>query len=120
MYTLNEYLSVSKNNDWESIWFALSNFLDDFKRCPNPDRLESPPKSIDNKTDAFLAGCVEHLSRQHQMPIPSWVKEEQYYLKEPFFPSGLKGSYRIFLLIDSPISFKSRNIYVEYNVLSRC
>jgi len=113
-------MSNSMPDDRREIWFALGNFLDSFKLDPNPARLAEPTEPIDVQTDAFLAGAAEHLSRQNGIALPAWAGDEKYYLKDPFFPSGLTGPYRIFLLADSPLAFKSRNIYVEANVLSRC
>ena len=119
MYTLAEYVGSAYVNDWGTLWLALGNFLDDFKREPKIERLETPLRPFDLRTDAFLAGVAEHLARQYQLPLPQWAGESKYYLEKPFFPCGSTGDYRIFLLIESPVAFKSRNIFVAENVLSR-
>ena len=119
-YTMREYFDSELCQDWNIFWYALGNFLDDFKRNPLEEKISEPPEFISLEINAFLAGVAEQLSHQYQLTVPLWVYRKEYRLKEPFFPSGLKGDYRIFVLKESPVAFKARNIFVDSDVLSRC
>ena len=119
-YTLNDVFTKETCGDWKAFWYVLSNFLDDFKRNPDPDILKYPPYSIEEKIDVFIAATVEQLSIIYGLEIPKWVYRKHYFLKEPFFPSGLKGDYRFFALRESPLAFSARQIFVTKNVLDRC
>jgi len=105
---------------WETFWYVLSNFLDDFKRSPSQKRLEEEPEYINDRTSAFIAAVTEQLAIDYGLCTPDWPYKKKYHLTEPFFPSGLKGDYMIFTLRESPLAFKARNIFVSANVLSRC
>ena len=117
--TLKDIFKKETCSDWKAFWHTLSNFLDDFKQNPNSDILKHPPYSIDEKTDAFVAATVEQLAIMHNLQIPKWVYHKRYFLKEPFFPSGLKGDYRFFALKESPLAFSARQIFITKNALDR-
>ena len=104
---------------WGDFWFLLCGFLDDFKRNPIYSRLEKEPDLNDPHMGSFLAASAEMLAYEYSLPIPDWVFLKKYYLNEPFFPGKFKGDYNIFLLRESPLEFRSRNIFVSSNVLSR-
>ena len=116
---LDSIFTKENCGDWKAFWYTLSNFLDDFKRDPNPNVLQVPPPHIEEKIDCFIAATVEQLAITNELEIPKWVYHKRYFLKEPFFPSGLKGDYRFFALRDSPLAFSARHIFVTGNVLDR-
>ena len=120
MYSIRDIFTKGACPDWETFWYALCNFIDDFKRSPKYGRLAEPPEFIEEKTNAFIAAAVEQLAINHNLPVPQWTFKKMYHLKEPFFPSGLKGEYMIFTLRESPLAFKARNIFVSANILDRC
>jgi hypothetical protein len=68
--------------------------------------------------DAFLAAVAEHLCRRFALPIPAWVFEPDRYLARPFFALAAP-SFRATLLLESPLEFRSRNLFVTANALSR-
>ena len=117
--TLADIFHKDSCADWKAFWYTLSNFLDDFKRNPSQGILNSPPGSINKKIDCFIAAVVEQLAINYKLEIPNWVYHKQYFLDEPFFPSGLKGDYRFFALKESPLAFSARQIFVTTNVLDR-
>jgi len=49
-----------------------------------------------------------------------WVFSSKYYLQNPVFLGGLKGEYRILIMLETPLSFKSRNIFIGANTFDRC
>ena len=118
-YTLKDIFTKETCADWTTFWYHLSNFLDDFKRNPSPSILQEYPENIDNKIDVFIAATAEQLAINYGLEIPKWVYNKRYFLKEPFFPSGLNGDYRFFALIESPLAFSARQIFVTKNVLDR-
>ena len=120
MYSMHDIFTKETCPDWETFWYVLSNFLDDFKRNPQYNRLAEAPEFLDEKTNAFLAATAEQLAIKHSLDIPEWTYKKMYHLDEPFFPSGLKGEYMIFVLRESPLAFRARNIFVSANVLDRC
>ncbi len=100
----------------------IANFVDEFRRA-SPDRklkmVEKQKlhfkKCIHN---SYFAASVEYLCLESHIPIPSWVHNKKYFLKDPFFAGGLE-SLKAFLLVESPLSFRRRNIFVSENVLER-
>ena len=119
-YTLETHFNKKNCPDWKAFWQHLSNFLDEFNAQPNTQILSTPPPDIDEKINCFLAATVEQLAITHGFNIPRWVYDKKYFLKEPFFPSGLKGDYRFFALRESPLAFRARQVFVTKNVLERC
>ena len=69
---------------------------------------------------SFVSSSIDYLSNSINKKTPEWAMSKKYRLEEPFFPSNLKGEIRAVMLIESPIEYKVRNIYVLGNVLTRC
>jgi len=67
-----------------------------------------------------LLGSIDYLYNFIGKNAPNWVYKKEYKLDNPYFPSGLKGDIRAIMCIESPIEFKSKNIFVLANVLERC
>ena len=103
--------------------YLLANFIDAFngttkvnkirmiKNCPFPNIKK-------NRDKAYIAAMVEELCVRNNLKIPAWVDDKKLFLKEPFFVGGLE-SLKAFLLVESPVSFRRRNIFVSANVLTR-
>ena len=68
--------------------------------------------------DAYLAATAEELARGYGLPPPAWIGEETRKLHRPWFASSL-ASLRAVLLQESPPGFRSRNLFVSQNALSR-
>lgn len=60
--------------------------------------------------EAFLAAQVEFLAMNAGVRPPSWVRDDKYVLKEPWF-SEPSSSVRADLLVLTPAPFKNRNIF---------
>jgi hypothetical protein len=68
--------------------------------------------------DAYLAATAEELARRYSLPSPSWTGGEERLLHSPWFASSL-AALRAVLLLESPPSFRARNLFVSNNALSR-
>jgi hypothetical protein len=99
----------------------LREFLDVFY-CGNVDAMASaiaaPPRGIDSIRDAYLGAVAEHLARRFGLAIPEWAEEPHRFLTKPFFAGGLENLKAI-LLVESPLAFRRRLIFVSANALSR-
>ena len=105
--------------EYRIFWNEIIRFVDEFRRNPNM-RIKKP--SYENETaNAYYAGVVEFLTREQGIKTPKWVYDKKYYLKNPFFAGGFKSTaYRLMLMIESPVEFKTRNIFIGENTFSRC
>lgn len=107
-----------------SFSFAHRNFLDGFYAAPTPAKLaEEPPTlrrvAVDGEMlDAYLAASAEELSRANQWPVPGWAGQQERALAQPWFALPWAG-LRTILLLESPPAFRSRNLFVSANALTR-
>jgi len=53
-----------------------------------------------------------------KLAVPPWVDEPYRFLVKPFFAGGLENLKAI-LLVESPLAFRRRQIFVSANALSR-
>ena len=104
---------------------CLANFLDDFYRAPHADALSTAPDllapllgELGQVQDAYLAATAEHLAYNHGFAVPAWTVAEERKLHRPWFASQL-GALRALLLLESPAAFRSRNIFISANALTR-
>jgi hypothetical protein len=102
-----------------------SEFLDDFYASPNAEALAADPVLLATSRgelgeieDAYLAATAEELARKFDLPMPNWIFTEARKLHRPWFASNL-ASLRAVLLLESPAGFRSRNLFVSENALSR-
>lgn len=104
--------------------FALRDFLDGFYAAPTAAALEEEPPRLENRfgdrgrADAYLAAVAEHLGAQFHLRVPPWAFSPDRTLNEPWF-AAQGDTYRLFLLMDSPSAFRSRNIFVSADALAR-
>ncbi|MEP7242511.1 MAG: hypothetical protein ABI885_02385 [Gammaproteobacteria bacterium] len=104
---------------------CLANFLDEFYAAPSARALSSEPMllalrfgEIGQIQDAYLAATAEELARRFDLPNPQWADQESRKLHQPWFASSL-ASLRAVLLLESPPGFRSRNIFISENALTR-
>lgn len=104
---------------------CLANFLDEFYAAPNVDALKQEPEWLapamgepGQVRDAYLAATAEQLACEYGLPIPAWVNSGERKLHRPWFASPL-AALRTVLLLESPAAFRSRNIFISENALSR-
>jgi hypothetical protein len=110
--------------DGSPLEIELGDFLDAFYRRPTTEAVCDEPALLSEAyphgliINAFLAATAEHLCRRFSLPIPNWVFKRCRYLEQPYF--ALKApSFRATLLLESPVEFRSRNLFVTANALSR-
>lgn len=101
----------------------LREFLDEFYVEQISDRRVSmlrdePLIGKNPKANAYLAAVAEHLSMAYKVAAPDWVDGPSRFLNMPYFPCGLE-SLKATLLIESPIAFRRRLIFVDANPLYR-
>ena len=108
----------------ESFDFALRGFLAEFQMQPDRSRLQAEPARLvgvlreGEWCDAFLAATGETLAATHGFEAPEWVWQQSRKLRRPWFALPWEG-LRAILLIESPAAFRSRNLFVSANALSR-
>jgi hypothetical protein len=119
---LAEVAELAKAGD--SFGRCLANFLDQFYLRPDSSALEVEPVTMAGLVedgeikDAYLAAAAEELARKYKLPQPRWAYKEDRKLRSPWFASDLQ-SLRAVLLLESPVGFRSRNLFVSENALSR-
>lgn len=116
MMMLDELIQEVKNDpeNWE---IPLMNFVDNFRRYRDPGSIKTPPKPINEKLDALIASTVEYLCNEREMKVPQWVQKVPS-CRKPWFVSGLENLKAI-TLVESPLEFRIRKIFVLENFLSR-
>lgn len=109
----------------ESFDFCLRNFLDGFfakpeaaALAPEPIRLKGDVSQLGDVEDAYLAATAEWLAWKFNLQPPRWAFDEDRSLRRPWFASQL-ASMRAALLLESPAPFRSRNLFISENALSR-
>ncbi len=104
---------------------SLKNFLDEFYGHPTAEALSKEPARLCNAfpeagsvQDAYLAAAAEALGNITSIKTPAWAYAENRKLKRPWFALNY-ASMRAVLLWESPPAFRSRNLFVSENALSR-
>jgi hypothetical protein len=121
--TLAEVAQLTMNGD--SFDRCLANFLDEFYAAPEAKALAAVPMLLapdlgepGHVQDAYLAATAEELARANHFPIPAWTEAEARKLHSPWFASPL-AALRTVLLLESPTAFRSRNLFISQNALTR-
>jgi hypothetical protein len=99
----------------------LGEFLDEFYvagRAQRQAAIDPEPTRISAVHDAYLAVVAEHLALRFELHIPDWTETEGRVLADPFFAGGLEG-LKALLLVESPLAFRRRQIFVSRDALSR-
>lgn len=109
----------------ESFDLCMRNFLDGFfaepaagALAPEPVRLAQIQSKLGDVEDAYLAATAEWLAWKFNLEPPRWAFDETRSLRRPWFASQL-ASMRAVLLLESPSPFRSRNLFISENALSR-
>ncbi len=106
--------------------YYCADLIDRFNRAGLQEKLKITEKfpytekfiTEDEINSAYLAGVVEELCKRDGIRIPEWVHDPKYFLKTPFFGGGLE-SIKAFLIVESPLGFRRRNIFVSENAIVR-
>jgi hypothetical protein len=96
---------------------ALMDLVDDFRYHKDPAAIAEPFELGDEEKDAVLAATIETLCDELDIEIPAWL-EKVPPCGEPCFLSSIE-SLKAFSLVESPVHFRIRKIFVTDNFLSR-
>jgi len=111
---------VAKHHDF---MFAVSTFLDDFKKCDDKYSLikDEPVNGRLGKVNlCLLAAIVHKLSNEHGLPTPSWANDPGYVMPHPVYAHGtVNKDYQRYLTETTPSEFAARNIFFGANVIER-
>lgn len=92
-------------------------FVDDCRKR-SKELPSLPPITKDNEQyDALVASTVEYLCNEYRYTSPEWV----YAIpacRQPWFVAGVENLKAI-AIVESPVWFRRRNIFVLENFLSR-
>ena len=100
---------------------GVREFLDSWQSMTREQRegaLAGEPASVGRVHDAYLAAIAEHLALSHRLDTPEWTEAPHRFLKEPFFAGGLE-SLKAILIVESPLAFRRRLIFISADGLSR-
>ncbi|MCI0694687.1 hypothetical protein L0337_22110 [candidate division KSB1 bacterium] len=99
-------------------WAAyLMDFVDDFRYYKNASAIAEPLQLTNERWDALLASTVEYLCDEIGIESPEWLQKVPA-CKTPWFVSGMENLKAI-ALVESPLPFHRRKIFVLENFLSR-
>jgi hypothetical protein len=116
MTTLRELKEqIIADPDWWLIHFM--DFVDDFRRHKDPSAVAEPFELSDERIDALLASTAEALCDEIDIQPPDWLARVPA-CREPYFVSGLEN-LKAFSIVESPLRFRIRKIFVLENFLSR-
>ena len=106
--------------------FGLCQLIDDYETARRHEGapaaaglFEHPPESSgDGRFDAALAALAEHLARRDSWAPPLWAFEHQRYAQPWWFVAGL-SSLRATALVQSPLAFRKRGVFICDGALTR-
>ena len=95
----------------------LMNFVDDFRRNRDLRALEEAFEVRGNRMEALLASTAESLCDEIELDAPEWLSRVPA-AAQPYFVSGLENLKAI-SLVESPLRFRLRKVFVLENFLTR-
>src|SRR5262245_63240132 len=116
MLTLKEVKQKIKDDpkNW-SVY--LMDFVDDFRYYCDRRMIEEPFELDDERFDALLAATAEQLCNELKINPPEWILAVPAP-HDPWFVSGME-SLKAIAIVESPLPFRIRKIFLLENFLSR-
>jgi len=95
----------------------LMDFVDNFRYNKDPAAIADPFKLGDERKDAVLASVIETLCDEMGIEIPKWL-DQVPACRDPYFLSGMQ-SLKAITLVETPVRFRLRKVFVMENFLFR-
>jgi hypothetical protein len=95
----------------------LMDFVDDFRYYRDPQMISEPFELDHERFDALLASTAEALCAEQKIETPLWIRAVPAP-RHPWFVSGME-SLKAIAIVESPLPFRLRKIFVMENFLSR-
>ena len=95
----------------------LMDLVDDVRYYRDPAALAGPFPLTDERIDALLASTAESLCDELGLDVPRWLARVPA-CRTPWFVSGIERLKAI-TLVESPLRFRMRKVFVLENFLSR-
>ena len=95
----------------------LMDLVDDFRYYRDSSAIAGPFELTNERLDALLAATAHYLCDEVGMEPPQWIWEVPA-CKDPWFVSGME-SLKAIALVESPLQFRIRKIFVLANFLHR-
>ena len=106
------------SDGFDSWKIHLMNMVDEFRKTKDARILLLPPdRNCDDKIRTLIAATVLELCLETKMPPPHWAQNHKP-LSQPWFVAGVEA-LKASALLESPLSFRSKNIFVHENFLER-
>lgn len=107
-----------REDGFDSWTLHLMNFVDAFRRTSDAGLVQlAPSEGLDTKLIAIMTSTVEFLCVQQAITIPEWCRSIGT-LSDPWFVSGIEN-LKATALVESPVYFRKRNIFVMTGFLDR-
>lgn len=95
----------------------LMDFVDDFRYYKDAAMIAEPFALGDEKKDAVFASVIETLCDELGISIPKWLSNVPA-CREPYFLSETE-SLKAISLVETPVHFRIRKVFVMENFLFR-
>jgi hypothetical protein len=107
----------SMGKDTANAILYLMEFVDEFRRTRDPRSLQEPFALSDERLDALAAATGEKLCLDAGFEPPAWL-DGVPACRNPWFVSGLE-SLKAIAVVESPLPFRLRKVFVLGNFLAR-
>ena len=77
-----------------------------------------PDATGDIRVDAAFAAMAEHLARRDGWSVPAWTRESRREAVPWWFVTDLRGLHPQ-ALVESPLSFRRRGVFITHGALER-
>jgi hypothetical protein len=103
--------------DPDNAMLHLMEFVDEFRRSKDASVFSLPFRARDPRWDALVAATAESLCMESGAESPVWL-DEVPACRDPWFVSGME-SLKAIAIVESPLPFRRRKIFVLENFLAR-
>lgn len=112
---ISRKIKIDGEDSWKR-W--IFDFVDAFRRRPHFELISEPPfAGVPTNVRCLMASIVESLCDESGMVVPWWCGGVGA-IDEPWFVSGVEN-LKACALVESPLYFRKRNIFVLGNFLDR-